>query len=356
MRTLLLAAAICAPLLAEEPSPSRDRTIYSPSRKAALWISPQADGSCQARMLLLADDGTPKEAWKETVADPAWVLVPDNAAGVALLYPCDASTPATTVVLSIRDASGKAVREVAAKDLLTEAEMQEVVLSGKPSAPWFSQVALLPAGEERTVVVRTASGREVSLSIADGSRIELADWVKRLGSDDWSEREEASARVRAAGEAALPLLAAAVGAKDPEVRVRALALIDDCRWRGLRVPKEVLAELIGSSTLVFRGKVVGVGKSPGFWSGTIAATQDVKYQVVETFKGQAPSERATVAFLLVHGARLSDAEPRLLPSFFAEGAEHVVFAREAGGKLAAWSESWGALPPVPGVLDAVRGK
>lgn len=354
MRTTILALALCLPLCAEEAA-SKDRTIWSPSHKAALWLQPEADGKSKAQLLIVGDDGTPTAAWKDSIPTPTYVLVPDTGNAIVLVDECDSEKPDQGKVLTIRDGAGKVVCEYAVKDLLSDAEVSEVMLSGKPTAPWFKQIALVPGGAERTVVIWTTSGREVSLSLADGKRIELAEWVKQLGSDDWGRREEASARVRAAGEAALPLLAEAAGSPDPEVRVRAYALIDDCRWGGLRVSKEVLAELLASSTDVFRGKVVSVGESPGIWSGTIAAVQDVTYQLLETYKGKAAGESVTVSYYIVYGARLSDAQPRLHPGFFAVGTEHVVFARGTD-KLIAWSESWGALPVVPGVLDAVKAK
>lgn len=356
MRTALIALLLSIPLLAEDPAAAKDRTVWSASHKVALWLGPSAEGKCLAQLLLLQDDGTPKAVWKDTIPTPAYALVPDVANGFVTIEECDPEKSAEKKVLSIHDATGKIVAEFTAKDLLDDKELQEVMLSGKPTAPWFSQMALLPGGAERTIVIRTASGRELSIAMKDGARIALPDWVKRLGSADWSEREEASARIRAAGPAALPLLAEAVGSPDAEVRVRALSLIDDCRWGGLRIADKVLAELCSSSTVVFRGKVVSVGKSPGFWSGTIAATQEVTYQVLETYKGKVEGDTVTVSFYLVHGARLSDAQPRLNPGFFAEGTEHVVFVRAGDKGRSAWSETYGALPPVPGVIDAVKGK
>ncbi len=355
MIRILLAALIAAAPLGADDAASKDRTLWSPSHKAALWLTPQADGKSKAQLLVVSDDGAPKSVWSDSIPTPAYVLVPDTASALVLVNECDAEKPDQGKVLTIRDGAGKVVCEYSVKDLLSDAEVSEVMLSGKPTAPWFRQIALVPGGAERTVVILTTSGREISLSLADGKRIELAEWVKQLGSDDWGRREEASARVRAAGEAALPLLAEAAGSPDPEVRVRAFALIDDCRWGGLRIPKEVLAELIASSMEVFRGKVVSVGESPGIWSGTIAAAQDVTYQLLETYKGKAAGESVTVSYYLVHGARLSDAQPRLHPGFFAPGVEHVVFARGTD-KLMAWSESWSALPVVPGVIEAVKGK
>lgn len=355
MRTILLALAFCLPLLAEDAA-SKDRTLWSPSHRTALWLTPQADGKSRAKLLVIEEEGKPpKVVWSDSIPTPAYALVPDNAAALVLVDECDAERPNDAKVLAIRDAAGKLVAEFTAKDLLTSDEISAVMLSGKPTAPWFDQIALLPGGAERTIVIRTSSGREISIALADGKRIELAEWVKRLGSIDWSEREEASDRVRAAGEAALPFLAEAAGSPDPEVRVRALALIDDCRWGGLRIAKEVLAELNDASTEVFQGEVVSVGESPKIWSGVVAAAQEVTYKVVERYKGKAGGETATVSFYLVHGARLSDAQPRLHPGFFAVGAKHVVFARGTD-KLIGWSESWSALPPVPGVLEAVRGR
>lgn len=356
MRIALLALVLSLGVLAEDPAATKDRTVWSSSHKVALWLAPAGEGKCLAQLLVFQDDGTPKAVWKDTIPMPAYALVPDAGNGFVTVEECDPAKPAERKVLSIRDATGKTIAEFTAKDLLDDKELQEVMLSGKPTAPWFSQIALLPGGAERTIVVRTSSGRELSIAMKDGARIALPDWVKRLGSVDWSEREEASSRIRAAGAEALPLLAEAVGSTDAEVRVRALSLIEDCRWGGLRIAEKALAELSSSSTVVFRGKVVSVGKSPGIWSGTIAAMQEVTYQVLETYKGKVEGDTVTVSFYLVAGARLCDAQPRLHPGFFAEGAEHVVFAQAREKGLLAWSESYGALPPVPGVVDAVKAK
>jgi len=65
----------------------------------------------------------------------------------------------------------------------------------------------------------------------------VARWIIQLGSRRFAEREEASKRLEAADEAALPALQTAAASGDPEIRrraERAIAAIRRRRWSEVR--------------------------------------------------------------------------------------------------------------------------
>ena len=81
--------------------------------------------------------------------------------------------------------------------------------------------------------------------------------------------------------------------------------------------------------LVFRGRVLEVGESPGFWSGLFAARQEVVYKTIDIYKGRLPpdTDQARVAHVLVGGGPTEDRNvPRLDPRVIAPGREVVIFA------------------------------
>ena len=74
--------------------------------------------------------------------------------------------------------------------------------------------------------------------------------------------------------------------------------------------------------LVIRAEVVSVGQSPGFWSGTVVATQPVAYKVKQVLRGQLPagSTEITVHHVLIGSAPFERQEPPGLdPAFFWKG-------------------------------------
>ncbi len=91
----------------------------------------------------------------------------------------------------------------------------------------------------------------------------VARWIERLGDDDFDKREEASQKLEAAGEVALPALQeAAENYADPEVRSRAGKI-------ARAIGKGLWPELRSIS-----------GGTAGYWWNRVAFTADGKQAVV----------------------------------------------------------------------------
>jgi hypothetical protein len=71
-----------------------------------------------------------------------------------------------------------------------------------------------------------ALAREAPAEAAPAERERLRGLVRRLGSDAYDEREEASRALLEAGDAAEPFLREAAGSDDAEVRIRARAILN----------------------------------------------------------------------------------------------------------------------------------
>ncbi|HDZ20769.1 hypothetical protein LCGC14_0525320 [marine sediment metagenome] len=81
--------------------------------------------------------------------------------------------------------------------------------------------------------------------------------------------------------------------------------------------------------LVFRGRVLEVGESPGYWSGILAARQEVIYKIIDIYKGQLPldTDQVRVAHILVGSGPTEDRNvPQLDPGVIGPGREAVIFA------------------------------
>ena len=63
-----------------------------------------------------------------------------------------------------------------------------------------------------------------SMTFAQSEK-EIADWIAKLGSDEFKIREEATEKLTEMGQAALPLLREAQNHQDPEVSWRATKII-----------------------------------------------------------------------------------------------------------------------------------
>lgn len=90
-------------------------------------------------------------------------------------------------------------------------------------------------------------------------------------------------------------------------------------------------EAVKGHDVVLRAKVVEVARSPGFWSGTFAAVQEVRYDVLEVYKGPAAlaGGQAKVGHVLVGHGPAEDTKPGLNPALVRPGAEVVLFAKES---------------------------
>jgi HEAT repeat protein len=103
----------------------------------------------------------------------------------------------------------------------------ESLLGGPSSdrAKLLAAAALARVGDARNVPLLEKMRSGPGAGPAD----EIAAWVRRLGSEDWAERERAQAALRKIGNAAVPLLEEALRGDDLEVRVRARDLLDGMR-------------------------------------------------------------------------------------------------------------------------------
>jgi len=116
---------------------------------------------------------------------------------------------------------------------------------------------------------------------------------------------------------------------NPTVALRTEA--DELEWVAAR--EQALAQKLAGAELVFVGRVVHVGRSPGVYSGTVMVWQEVLYQVEEVWKGRAPADRRLVVrHLLAEAPTIDPTAPRLNPAIWREGARLVVAASFAGGQ------------------------
>jgi len=88
-----------------------------------------------------------------------------------------------------------------------------------------------------------------------------------------------------------------------------------------------ILKAVKSHDVVVRAKVVEVGPSDGFWSGIFVSRQDVKYDVLEVYKGpkDLAGKQITVSHALVGGGPTEDTTPRLKPWLFKPSTEVVLF-------------------------------
>jgi hypothetical protein len=82
-----------------------------------------------------------------------------------------------------------------------------------------------------------------------------------------------------------------------------------------------------SRDVVMRARVVEVGESCGGWSGIFVFGQDVKYDVLEVYKGpqNLSGKQVIVSHVLVGGGPTEDTTPRLKPWLFRPSTEVVLF-------------------------------
>lgn len=86
--------------------------------------------------------------------------------------------------------------------------------------------------------------------------------------------------------------------------------------------------VIAECDVVFRGRIIAVGRSPGFFSGIVKAYQPVTYDIVELLKGQYAYSSVTVFHLLVGGAPTEEpGEPVLRRSMFRRNRRLVIGAK-----------------------------
>ncbi len=101
-----------------------------------------------------------------------------------------------------------------------------------------------------------------------------------------------------------------------------------------------LPNLVDRSLFIVAAKVAQLGPAPGFWTGgVLPAIQNVKYDVVESYKGELPAKQISVDHYVVKGSRLTEKRPPgLSRQFFAQGNAVILFLRtpqqDIGGECA----------------------
>lgn len=89
------------------------------------------------------------------------------------------------------------------------------------------------------------------------------------------------------------------------------------------------SEAIDTANIIMVGEIVEVGPPPAFWSGLFAAYQDVRYKVIDVFKGTLPTKEVLVAHPVVHNSVTADkSHPGLSPALFSVGNRLIILLGE----------------------------
>jgi hypothetical protein len=118
----------------------------------------------------------------------------------------------------------------------------------------------------------------------------------------------------------------------PDVPVRSGD--QDSAWLDAQIGN--VARSVAKAPVVFVGRVVAVGPSPGVYSGVVVTRQSVIYDIEEVWKGRAPAPRVVVSHVLAEEPTLDPAEPRLNPAVWRVGARLVIasdFVTEKGAEF-----------------------
>jgi len=120
--------------------------------------------------------------------------------------------------------------------------------------------------------------------------------------------------------------------------------------------------------IVVVAEVTEVYPSPGFWSGTFASVQHVKYRVVEVLKGEVTKKEIDAGHYVVANSLTADKEhARLSPKLFSPGNRLIlILSRERGHgcklnrpeskveMFCAPNENGGAIIAESGLVDRIR--
>jgi len=124
------------------------------------------------------------------------------------------------------------------------------------------------------------------------------------------------------------------------------------------VPEMKLLQRLSAADVVFVGKPVRLGASPGAWSGRYTSYQEVEYSVTRWLKkhaADAGTERIVVLHVLVQGARTADPEaPRLDASLFATDRSLLVLAKVERGELIALDANDSVAPATDELVAAAE--
>ena len=139
---------------------------------------------------------------------------------------------------------------------LTGRHGKEAPTAGELLSAWAELASLEGSRGVPAVHTLVAGGAKSTLVIAAGmeeiqhTRVKIADWTAKLGSDDFAEREAATTELTALGIRALPALqTASVKSDSPEARSRAKVIIGRITSRGIQIPRHGLS---GDTLQLFR--------------------------------------------------------------------------------------------------------
>jgi len=92
--------------------------------------------------------------------------------------------------------------------------------------------------------------------------------------------------------------------------------------------KEKWQQVARDADLVIEVEVEEVKDAPGFWSGHIAAIQNIRFKVIKALKGKTANSEIELEYYVVNGSPLADVnEPRLSPKIFKTGNQLVLFLK-----------------------------
>jgi hypothetical protein len=131
---------------------------------------------------------------------------------------------------------------------------------------------------------------------------------------------------------------------------------------------KALLGMMKEAEIVVVAEVAEVYPSPGFWSGTFASVQHVKYRVVEVLKGEVKKKEIDAGHYVVSNGLTADKEnARLSPKIFSPGNRLIlILSRERGHgcklnkreddveTFCAPNENGGATIAESGLVDKIR--
>jgi hypothetical protein len=93
-------------------------------------------------------------------------------------------------------------------------------------------------------------------------------------------------------------------------------------------PRELWQKFAKHADIIVMAEVEEVKPAPGFWSGTIAAPQNVRFRLIKAFKGSIPSDEFELEYYVVKKDSLVDPdEPHLSTKIFKTGSRLAVFLK-----------------------------
>jgi hypothetical protein len=136
----------------------------------------------------------------------------------------------------------------------------------------------------------------------------------------------------------------------------------------LQYNEKAVLSIMKEAEVVVIADVVKVYQSPGFWSGTVASVQHIKYEMVEVLKGEVKGKEIDVGHYVVFNSLTADRDDaRLSPKLFNPGNRIMLsLSRERGHgckldrpakdveAFCSPNENSGAVLAAPQLVDKIR--